>query len=330
MMLDSRAVFAVWQPRYAEHGIATFPVDGDKKPIVKNYQRAGLRASCAFAHKFPASEAFGFVAGERNRLTVLDIDTMDESVLVDAFDRHGHTAIVVRTPSGGFHAWYRHNGEGRWVRPEPTRPIDILGGGLVIAPPSRSGKGPYEFVQGGLENLDIADLPVLKDVCVAPDLPREKIGQGQRNNFLWRHCMRHAPRCDDFESLLDVARTFNGERIMEPLSDAEVVKTASSAWEYTTRGKNYFNAPVTTMAHEEIKALAFSNPDAFALLAYLRQCHWNKQTFAVTKAFAKQIGWWDRRLRAATRSLVEFGVIECISPGGRGPGDPPQYRWATS
>jgi Bifunctional DNA primase/polymerase, N-terminal len=288
-----------------------------------------LRASWALARKFPESESFGFVAGERNRLTILDVDANDESILVDALDRHGHTKIVARTAGGGFHAWYRHNGEGRWVRPESNRPIDVLGAGLVVAPPSRSCRGYYEFIQGRLEDLDIAHLPVLKGVCVARDLPREKIGQGHRNTSLWRHCMRHAPRCDDFESLLDVARTFNGERMVEALSDAEVVKTAASAWEYTVAGKNYFNAPVTALRHEEIDALAFRNPDAFALLAYLRRCHWNRRTFALTKAFAQQIGWWDRRLRAATRSLVEFGIIECINPGGRGPHDPPQYRWAT-
>jgi hypothetical protein len=326
---EAPTVFAHWQPRYAERGIATFSANGDKKPKVRNYSRTSLRGSCALARKFPQSEGFGFVAGERNRVTVLDIDTSREAVLVDALNRHGHTKIVVRTPSGGFHAYYRHNGEKRRVRPELNRPVDILGGGLVIAPPSRSSKGCYEFIQGRLEDLDILNLPVIKGLCVPSDLPKDKIAEGHRNNLLWRHCMRHAPRCDDFESLLDVARTFNGERMMAPLSDVEVVKAASSAWNYTVAGKNYFNAPVTPLRHEEIDALALQDPEAFALLAYLRRCHWNRETFALTKAFAQKIGWWPRRLRGATRSLVEFGVIECINRGGRGPHDPPQYRWAT-
>ena len=35
-------VFAQWQPRYAEKRIATFPVDADKKPCIKNWNKVGL------------------------------------------------------------------------------------------------------------------------------------------------------------------------------------------------------------------------------------------------------------------------------------------------
>ena len=34
----------------------------------------------------------------------LDVDTTDETVLIDALDRHCHTPVVIRSGSGKFHA----------------------------------------------------------------------------------------------------------------------------------------------------------------------------------------------------------------------------------
>jgi hypothetical protein len=132
--------FAEWQPRYADHGIATFPVviDGSgKRPAVKGYLKVGSNLSRELALRFAANDAFGFVLGCRHRITVLDIDTPDERVLSAALAKHGASPFVVRSGSGNGQAWYRHGGEGRHVRPwgrEP--PIDVLGGGYVVAPPS--------------------------------------------------------------------------------------------------------------------------------------------------------------------------------------------------
>ena len=55
-------VFAEWQPRYAQHRVATFPVE-NKIPCVRNWKKVGLRASTQLALKFAASDAFGFQCG---------------------------------------------------------------------------------------------------------------------------------------------------------------------------------------------------------------------------------------------------------------------------
>src|SRR5262249_35373258 len=152
-------VFRTFQPQYSAHRIATFPVDMNKRPAVRGYPRIGLRASRELAGKFADAPALGFMCGERSRVTVLDIDTPDERVLANALSRHGPTAIVVRTASGKFHAWYRHNDERRRIRPwGDDLPIDLLGsGGFVIAPPSTTGRGSYEFIQGSLD--EVTNLP---------------------------------------------------------------------------------------------------------------------------------------------------------------------------
>ena len=124
-------LYAEWQPVYAERGLTTFPVRPDKTPSVKGYLRIGPDVSRQLALRFADNDAFG-LACKRNRITVLDVDTNDERVLVEALDRHGQTPFIVRSGGGNFQAWYRRMGESRRVRPDPEKPIDdpiIAGGG---------------------------------------------------------------------------------------------------------------------------------------------------------------------------------------------------------
>jgi hypothetical protein len=227
---ENPPLFGFWQPAYGERGIATFPVrigDGQKKPAIKGWQHVGLPRSVVLAQKFPDAEAFGFCPGPRSRITVLDVDTADERVLADALGQHGETTIIVRSGSGNFQAWYRHNGERRLIRPFEDKPIDVLGCGFVVVPPSRGARSSYQFIEGGLDDLD--SLPVMRGLVVAPARQTvERVSEGARNKTLFDHCMRAAHRCDDFEALLDVVLTRN-EEFSPPLPDVEVVKIAKQA-----------------------------------------------------------------------------------------------------
>src|SRR6516225_133661 len=73
-----------WQANYAAHGVATFPVDANKRPMVSRYDRFGLVGSAKIASKFGHAPAIGFMCGKRNGITVLDVDCKDERVLADA------------------------------------------------------------------------------------------------------------------------------------------------------------------------------------------------------------------------------------------------------
>ena len=115
-------------------------------------------------------------------------------------------------------------------------PIDLLGGGLVVAPPSRSGIGQYEIIQGSLD--DLGRLPVLRNL----DLP--KVGgarDGERGAKIFPYLMRAAHHVDSFDDLLDtctVADTFN-DNCEPPMEDYRVISAAKSAWDYTVRGENW-------------------------------------------------------------------------------------------
>ena len=84
---------------------------------------------------------------------MLDVDTPDERVLADAMSRCGRSPFVVRSGSGNWQAWYRNSGEGRQIRPDAAVPIDVLGAGYVVAPPSKAANGAYTIVEGTLDDL---------------------------------------------------------------------------------------------------------------------------------------------------------------------------------
>lgn len=327
---DMAGLFAEWQPRYAEAGIATFPVR-DKKPAVKGYLKAGLMASEQFRGKFPGDDAFGF-ACRPNRITVLDVDAPDERLLRDAMDEFGPTPIIVRSGSGNFQAWYRHGGERRAVRPDPARPIDILGDGFVVAPPSRGAKGAYQLIEGSLD--DLADLPVMRGRAApvaAQDAAKpadDLIGKGQRNVALWRACMTEARNSRTIEDLMTFASSFNRSGMIEPLPDAEVLGIVASAWTKTQAGQNWFGAGQrVVLTFDDIDRFV-QDPDAFALLAYLRRNHINR-TFVVANAMADHMPgepWALRRFKKARRKLEQWGEIEMLTPANSWNG-PARYQF---
>jgi hypothetical protein len=332
--------FSEWQPIYAERGIATFPVEisgKNKKPAISNYMKVGQRASGQLALKFGAIDALGFVLGRRSRITVLDVDTPDQRVLADALARHGSTPIIVRSGSGNHQAWYRHSGERRdtttWRK--TGLPIDILGGGFVVAPPSKGAKGPYQFIQGSLADLD--RLPALRGlekalqpVITENNLAADSEVKTARNNSLWHRCMVLSKSCETEEQLHRLALAENAKFPL-PLEDWEVRKLSRSAWSYEERGLNFIGVGhVVPIRHVEIDEVMSENPDAFILLTKLRRCHWARP-FVVANGMAVLMppkGWTVKRLASARGYLERNGYIQLIRNAGRGSG-PALYRWPT-
>lgn len=314
--------FAEWQPLYAEQGVATFPVK-DKKPCLRGWQSVGLNGSSQLALKFPQAEAFGFQCGKSSRITLVDIDTSEERAVEETIKIFGKSPVIWRTGSGNFAMPFRFNGEKRRIRPLPALPIDILGsGGYAVAPPSIGPKGRYEFLEGALD--DLGCLPKLSlPANENRPLQGKKIPVGSRSNVLFNHALDHARFVDDLDTLIDVVRTRNLD-CEQPLSDIEVIKTASSAWGYQIRGENLKGrGGAVVISNSVIDVL--DDPDAFYLYGKLRRHHWGRD-FALSKAMAEAMGWTLPRWKRARKKLEDVGEIERINSGGRGPKDPPIYR----
>jgi hypothetical protein len=350
----SNSTFPSWQPTYAAHRIATFPVRQDKKPAIKRYSSVGLRGSQQLALKFQDVDAFAFMCGERSRITVLDVDSTDERLLADGIAKHGRTPLVVRTASGKFHAYYKHSGERRCIRPWRDVPIDLLGGGLVVAPPSLTPAGRYEIIQGSLDDLD--RLPVIYDLedelyadwhqPTAPDAkpiaepsePSTKrvVPEGQRNNDLYRHLMREAHSCENLSALVNKGQTFNQWYCSLPLSDDEVMRTARSVWDYTIKGKNRFGQFGAWLPLADVDLLVGSRDcpgsavmqDACLLLTYLRAHNRPDNgfsTFMIANGLADTFHWTIKRLAKARSMLITLEYIRLCRAAVAN--TPARYSW---
>ena len=159
---------------------------------------------------------------------------------------------------------------------------------------------------------------------------------GQRNDKLFRRCLKEALHCDDFDALLDVANTVNDEQHQKPLSVAEVRKTVKSVWEMQEAGKNWVGHGGHAVLSKDLttKLLAADRVrggDAVAMTARLKQCHGGRgEDFAFSPdAMARANfapGWSAHRYRRVRNILLEAGVVVQTHRGGKGLNDPNKYR----
>jgi hypothetical protein len=335
------AAFQDAAPSWAAAGIAPLPIEG-KRPLVSHPHRFGRRAALRIVPKFPDAN-LGFWCGHFNRLTVVDVDSAADSELQYALDTFGPSPVLVRTASGKHHAYYRHDGERRSIRPISGHAIDILGeGGLAVAPPSVRAGGRYEFVRGGLS--DLANLPkmrgdVLKKLEPAP-IERKAPSMdaatiGRRNDTVFRLALALAHTAESQADLLAQARKANSELSDPPLPDGEVQRAVASAWGYKVNGRLMAPGTDSTIllpAASIARLLAAGETDALALLAMARKEHAGRRgAFALAPPAmvqARLIGSWGRnRYRAAIRKSCELGELVQITPGGKGTRDPALYRF---
>jgi hypothetical protein len=342
--MNSQCTFALWQPAYAKRGIATFPVRPNKVPAISGYQKIGLTGSEQLAFKFIDADALGFMCGPRSKLTVLDIDSTSDVVLGNAIDRHGMTPILVRTASGKYHAYYRYNGERRRLRPFYGLPIDILGaGGFVIAPPSNTAQGQYQFIGGSLDELDqlpvmqpfdepdgmlIADSPSDNEISASPlHGMREHDG---RNNALFLAIAPIAKQTHatggSRDALLAVALNYN-QGAEEPMTTGEATKIVDSVWRMTIAGCNRVGEHAFVIRqHEAISLIEHGDHDALVLLNFLRAHHGPlAPPFWVADTLASTFGWTIKRLSKARSRLVQRGILRRIRPAWQK--NPAMFSW---
>lgn len=309
--------FATIQATYAQHGIATYPLRADKTPAVRAYGRIGAPYSAQLALKYPDATAAGFIAGQRNRVTVVDIDSPDERLVDEIQARFGPTPLQVLTPSGGRHLYYRHSGETRRIRPLPS--IDILGAGNVVAAGSVVPKGRYRLERGTLEDLD--RLPLMRATHAAAAASGEKVPEGERNIALHRYCRSIVAHCDDLDALLDAARSWADDRLCGRLPDAEIAKTASSVWRFRG-GRKLFMQHV--VEGPQFAALV-ANLGAWALCAYLMAENGPDAEFMIADGLGPARGWPRRFVPTARKALLDMGIVRRIRKPGNGAAA--LYRW---
>lgn len=331
-------LFANAQPQYAALNIATFPFDGaTKRPMVSHYNRIGLPASQQMAIRFPDAPGLAAVAGARNRFTVVDIDERGpagERLLADVQRQFGNSRFVVRTGGGGFHAYYRHVGEARKIRPDPRKPIDLIGGGPIVLPPTRGARGSYEIIHGRLEDLVALEPMRAKSETVADSAfdGLRSARDGERDKKFWPHVARQAHHARSLDELIEIAREMN-EMMTEPWPDteahSEIVKRCKYWWDKTQKGENWFGVGRhVRIDHALVDDLMMGDPDAFTLLMFVRRHHWGRDFCLANEAcnLMPGGGWRRQRFTAARSRLIEGGYFIVVKPATFRPPSPMLLR----
>jgi hypothetical protein len=329
----AKGIFATAQPEYAALGIATFPFDATEEvkrgPLVSHYNHMGLPASRQMALRFPDAPGLAAMAGERNNLTVIDIDergAAGERLLADVQRQFGNPKVIVRTGSGGFHSYYRHQGEGRKIRPDPRKPIDLIGGGPIVLPPSRGFRGNYEIIHGRVDDLAALE-PIKAKSSVSLDetdiIDLRSARKGERDKKFWAYVARQAHFVKNLEELIAIAREMN-ELMAEPWSDTEVdseiVKRCKYWWDKTQKGENRFGFGRYVQAdHKLIDNMMMHDPDAFMLLMFLRRQHWGRDFYLANEAsdLMPGGGWRRQRFTAARSRLIKGGHLIVVKPASK-------------
>lgn len=315
-------------------GLAPVPGHG-KSPLISGF--AGWRripseqVLLRWAERFPDANV-GLSSGPSG-LVVVDVD--QPALASEVRQLFGDTPIVVRTPSGGCHFWYRNRARfGCTNLRDVGLDVDIKGeGGFALCPPSRSeSKGrSYRFVRGGLS--DVPFLPEFPAETVL-ELRRDFVSKkdsasisknpiGQRNNALFRYCLRMAASVASFDELLAMAREYNRAQQVVPEADLNVQGTASSAWQYHLEDRNFVHRPAMSLPMESIRLLRSiagnDYPLAIALWIELRSVHRLESTFAISPLAMSRArlipGLTGRRqIERARNALLETGILVKVAP----------------
>jgi len=326
-MSGDQGIFAEWQPRYAQHGVATFPVQiigNDKRPCTKGYLKTGLRGSAKLALKFAGARSFGFACGPHSRLTIVDMDDTDPAIIGEGERLFGCPPLLWRTGGGKFAMPFRHNGEGRRIRLIRSLPIDLLGGGFAVAPPSAGETRAYEIIRGTLADLDRLPVARIPDEIAKLVPTGDRIGpipKGERNKELFNYCNRVVNRCDTIDQLIDAAMTWADDRLAAPLAPAETIKTSNSVWQYRGGRKRIMNHIVEAPEYGALVA----NVGALALFAYLSAENGPGAEFMIADGLSKARGWPRRFVPAAREALLDLGLVELVRAAGKNA--PALYQW---
>ena len=323
-MQASLRIFATHAPEYADADLAAFPVHTRKKrPAVKGWQSATLRKTLAWAssEKLGSANGLGIVMGKESGITEVDVDDVGHAYVARAIEQFGETPILIHTATGKAKLWYRHNGEARRIRPIAGQPIDILGSGYTIAPPSwrEDLEANYRFVRGGLE--DLGRLPCIRCSETSFESAPDTVPMGQRNDSLWRFCMTQARNCDDLEALIDVGATY-ASCFHESLPANEVERCARSAWNYETSGRNFLGMRKPQLGDGDLMMDGLIDaPDAYFLYHFLQRWHRGLSHFAIAPRAMSDCGtlpWSWRRIAKARDVLVERGYLQQVSAPNKG------------
>lgn len=292
-----------------------------KKPLVKwtKYQeykpaRANIyRWIC----KHPSAN-ISIVTGQISNITVIDCDDKKLSVN-DLENEFGNSDFIVKTPNGGYHLYYKYNGE-KTVTGYQGREIDIRAdGGLIVAPFSLNDGKQYQIIKGKLEDLNnlqlvrneinnfSSDSKSYDNYLQQRNSSDYIVENGKRNITLFYELKFQAKSKRSYNSLLEYAFDFNNFRFEEPISESEVIATTKKIWQYKEE-ERLFNKSIKFT--DNALKLA-ENKNAVLLYLFLAKNHGNyrKEFFIAEKPVSKMLLMSKNTLRNAIKFILDKGFL---------------------
>lgn len=123
------------------------------------------------------------------------------------------------------------------------------------------------------------------------------------------------------DQLLDAAQTWAGDRLAAPLLQAEIVKTATSAWRRKGGGKLFMQHIIDGTLFPRLIA----DPEVWTLCSYLMIEQGPAAEFMIADGLGQARGWPRRLVPTARKTLLDMGVVECVRPPKKN--QPGLYRW---
>ena len=309
--------FRMQAETYIDMGLSVIPVDG-KKPSVKWDYLQKIQPTNAQIKKWIKNHPeknIGIITGKLSNITVVDCDDPEKSVF-ELYELYGETPVVIRTPSGGCHLYYRFNGESNSKLKKLKGDIKA-DGGLVVAPPSYNPKTGelYHFIEGDL--TDFSNLPTMKP----QDEDDKRIYyDGERNNNLYNAVKEQAFIINTREELQEFADKFNQEQLSPPEKQGQVNATVKSVWGYKTEGKLFNKGEqFVVLDVNQIDKIAYDYPPALMLYYDLKKCHFDRKSFNIcTKSYYKRLKCSQGTLIKARDTLLENNLIKILKRTKRG------------
>lgn len=180
--------------------------------------------------------------GKASNLVVLDFDCKNNQPGLDTLDTlekqfGGLATLRAKTPSGGIHLYFTCPSIALGNKVGIMPGLDIRAdGGYVVAPPSTTVEGSYEW----LNEFPPADMPeeliaTLLQSATANRSTRvesDTIPEGERNSTIFRHCCTLRAMGLEYEAAKLNALSLNQTKCLPPLPEKDVLQCLDSAWKY--------------------------------------------------------------------------------------------------
>lgn len=229
-------------------GWSVIPVGPDKKPLIKwlDYQdRIATEEEIMGWWKLWPTANVGIVTGEVSNLTVVDIDSHEGALALEAYIPTSIKCPTSRTQRGGTHLYFEYEpGLGNRVGIIPG--TDLRGeGGYVVAPPSQGKVQAYAWTAGLGPDVPRPKLPkAYIDKMLDPKATRynaaewhstDAFGTGRRNDTMFHAAMTMGRGgMQNPDELYTFTRVL-ADGCKPPLDDAEVRDIVRHVLERLTR-----------------------------------------------------------------------------------------------